>query len=314
MTLNFVIFRVFAPIKDPTDLIWDPNMMPQDKARLRSMWGLDEPLFNQYLAYLRNMFTWRYGLSFGVVPKDIATEMSWRLKNTVFILGVAVLGTIAVGLPLGILAGSRRGSKTDVSVIGVGLFTWGVPTFFIQILFLVFLGYYWYQLFGWKLIPIQGVISTPPPPYASLAYYADIAWHAIAPITTLIIAGFGSWALYSRNMLVDALTEDYVLTARAKGVKERSILYRHAFRAILPPIATMVSMAIPGIFTGAIITEYIFSWPGVGEWYINAILSGNHPIAQAVLYNYAVLMIGANLVADLVYGILDPRIRVGMRR
>jgi len=115
-------------------------------------------------------------------------------------------------------------------------------------------------------------------------------------------------------MMVDALTEDYIQTARAKGVKGRDVLFRHAFRSILPPVATMVALAIPGIVTGAIITESLFGWPGIGAWYINALMNRNHPVAQAVLYNYAVLMIGANLVTDLLYGFLDPRIRVGQRR
>jgi peptide/nickel transport system permease protein len=131
---------------------------------------------------------------------------------------------------------------------------------------------------------------------------------------TLILLGFGSWALYSRNLIIDALTEDFVLTAKAKGVRERDVLYKHAFRSILPPIATMIAMSIPGLVTGAIITETIFSWPGIGQWYIGALNSGNHPVTQAVLYNYAFLVILANLVSDVLYGFLDPRIKVGVRR
>jgi peptide/nickel transport system permease protein len=110
------------------------------------------------------------------------------------------------------------------------------------------------------------------------------------------------------------LTEDFILTARAKGLKERAVIYRHAFRSILPPIVTLIALSIPGIVTGAIITESIFAWPGIGQWYIRSLQQNNHPVAQAVLYNYAVLMVGANLVTDLIYGFLDPRIKVGMRR
>ena len=114
--------------------------------------------------------------------------------------------------------------------------------------------------------------------------------------------------------MVDALTEDFVLTARAKGLKDRTVIYKHAFRSILPPIVTLIALSIPGIVTGAIITESIFAWPGIGQWYIGALTQNNHPVAQAVLYNYAVLMVGANLVTDLIYGFLDPRIKVGTRR
>jgi len=324
MNINFLIFRVFSPVSDPSQLIWDPRMPAGAKERLRELWGLafwngtgwqDTALFpNQYFTYLYNLFTWNYGLSLAIQPTPIAEEMAWRLRNTILILGLAMVGQISLGIPLGLLAGSRRGGKTDVATIGVGLFTWGVPTFFIQILFILVFTHWWGATFGWFLFESGGVLSSPPPPPGTLSYVADLLWHATPPIITLTIAGFGSWALYNRNMILDALTEDYIMTARAKGVKERDVIYKHAFRSILPPIITIVAMSIPGIVTGAIITEYIFSWPGIGRWYIDAISNNNYPVAQAVLYNYAFLMIIANLVADFLYGVVDPRIRVGMRR
>ena len=114
--------------------------------------------------------------------------------------------------------------------------------------------------------------------------------------------------------MLDAITQDYIVTARAKGLTERSVLYRHAFRSVLPPVATMIAMAVPGIVTGAMITEYLFTLPGIGQWYLTALMQSNYPVVQAVLFMYAVLMIAANLIADLMYGVLDPRIRVGQRR
>ena len=313
LVLNFMIFRVFSPY-DPTDMIIDPDFEEDTKQRLRAEWGLDRPLFpDQFVLYLKNLLTWNYGRQFDQSKSLIAPEMAWRLRNTLLLLGTATIGVILVGIPLGILAGSRRGSKTDVTIIGAGLFTWGVPTFFVQLVWLFFFSATWSQIFGVPLVPRSGVVGLPPPE-GLLETIKDVAWHAISPICTLIIAGFGSWALYTRNMMVDALTEDYIQTARAKGVKGRDVLFRHAFRSILPPVATMVALAIPGIVTGAIITESLFGWPGIGAWYINALMNRNHPVAQAVLYNYAVLMIGANLITDLLYGFLDPRIRVGQRR
>lgn len=315
MTLNFVMFRVVHPVKDPTALIIDPKLREAGYAdAMKALWGVDKPLFpDQYLKYMWNLLTWQYGYDFGSPPKPVADQMGWRLANTVFILGIALVGTVSIGLPLGVLAGSRRGKKSDVAVMGVGLFTWGFPLFFVQILFLLLFSYYSKVIFGVQLLPPYGVVSIPPPTDA-FALFVDKAWHAIGPITTLIIGGFGSWALYTRNLMVDVLTEDYIVTAKAKGVSGRDVLYKHAFRNVLPPVVTMVAMAIPGIVTGAVITETIFGWPGIGQWYISALSSGNHPVTQAVLYNYAVLMILANLIADVVYGFLDPRIRVGVRR
>lgn len=315
MTLNFVIFRVLHPVENPAALLIDPNI---DKAgfkeAMEKLWGIDKPLFpDQYLLYMWNLLTWNYGYAFSNPPRLISADMGWRLMNTIVILGAALVGTIAVGLPLGILAGSRRGTKTDVTVMGAGLLTWGFPTFFVQILFLLFFSYYTMITLGFQILPSTGVVTIPPP-QDPFALFVDKIWHAIGPITTLIIAGFGSWALYTRNLMIDALTEDFILTAKAKGASQRAVLYKHAFRSILPPVATMIAMSIPGIVTGAILTETIFGWPGIGRWYITALTDGNHPVAQAVLYNYAVLMIIANLVSDIIYGALDPRIRVGMRR
>jgi len=307
VTLNFLIFRVFVG-GNPADLILDPHMPPAVRDALKSMWGLDKPLFpDQYLLYLYNLFTWQYGYQFNPTNDPVAPEMAWRLRNTVILLGTSTVTTIAIGIPLGILAASRRGKKTDVTVIGLGLLTYGVPTFFLQLV--------WVSVFclylGW--LPRAGLVSTAEI-RDPLTTAADIALHAISPIMTLTLAGFGSWALYTRNMMVDTLTEDYILTARAKGLQERDVLYKHAFRAILPPIVTMIALSIPGIVTGAIITESIFAWPGIGQWYIRSLTENNHPVVQAILYNYAVLLIAANLLTDIAYGFLDPRIRVGARR
>jgi len=314
LTLNFIIFRVVHPISDPSALILNPDWPVEVRQKLQELWGVNAPLFpDQYLKYLWNMLTWQYGLSFDTPPKVISKEMAWRLGNTVILLGTVTVLTIVIGTYLGVLAGSRRGAKTDVAVMGIGLFTWGFPTFFFQILFLLFFAYFARINWGIQLIPFGGMVSYPPPT-DPIAYFGDVLWHAAGPIITLTVLGFGGWALYTRNLMIDTLTEDFILTAKAKGAKERDVLYKHAFRAILPPIATMIAMSIPGIVTGAVITETIFSWPGIGSWYITALNTGNHPVTQSVLYNYAFLVILANLVSDVLYGFLDPRVRVGTRR
>lgn len=312
-TLQFIIFQVLSPV-DPVAMfiISDPRFDQTKIDILKRQFGLDQPLHIRYVKYLANMFTWRFGISF-MSYSSVAEEMSWRLTNTVLLLGSVLVCTIMVGVPVGILAASRRGTKIDVIAIGAGIFTWGVPAFFIQLLFVLFFCYYSYVWFGFSMVPHSGLHSVPAPTNP-LAFMADMAWHLAAPLITLVIAGFGSWALYTRNILLDALTQDYVVTARAKGLTERAVLYRHAFRSSLPPIVTMVTLAIPGIVTGAMITEFIFTWPGIGDWYLLSLTRGDYPVVQAVLFIYAVLMIVANIVADLLYGVLDPRIRVGARR
>lgn len=310
-SLNFVIFQVLAPIS-PENTVIDPDMTPEVRAALRRLYGLDQPLHVRYGKYIVNMFTWNFGVSFRTLS-PVAEEMSWRLPSTVLLLGSALIGVILVGIPLGILAASRRGSALDVFSIGAGLLTWGVPTFFVQLLSMLFFSYYMYLTFGFQIFPASHMYSTPPPT-EPLAYMADVAWHLAQPLMTLIVAGFGSWALYTRSILLDALTQDFIVTARAKGLSERTVLYRHAFRSTLPPIVTMIALAVPGVITGAMITEYLFSLPGIGQWYLQSLMGGDYPVVQAILFMYAVLMIFANLIADFLYGVLDPRIRVGVRR
>lgn len=312
-SLNFVIFQVVSPVS-PEDT-YAPGSLeiePETIALLREIYGLNEDLHIRYFKYLRNMFTFQFGISF-VSRKNVATEMSTKLPATVLLLGTAMVATILIGTPLGILAASRRGSKLDIATIGSGLFTWGVPIFYIELLFMLFFSYYMLINMGIQVFPVRGLYSIPPPSNPFI-FIGDVAWHLALPIICLVVGSFGSWALYTRNVLLDALTQDYIVTARAKGLSERTVLYRHAFRSTLPPIVTIIALSVPGIITGAMITEYIFTLPGIGRWYLDSLVGGDFPVLQAVLFVFAILTIVCNLVADLLYGILDPRIRVGMRR
>lgn len=310
-SLNFVIFQVLSPIR-PENVMLNVDFTPEVRASLANIYGLNSSLGERYVKYIQAMFTWNFGYSFQTLA-SVSEELAWRLPTTVLLLGSALVATILIGIPLGIVAASRRGSKIDVATIGAGLFTWGVPTFFIQLLFMLVFSYYFYINFGFKVFPERGLYTTPPP-VNPLMFIGDVAWHLAMPILTLVVASFGSWALYTRSLLLDALTQDYIVTARAKGLSERTVLYRHAFRSTLPPIVTIIALAVPGVVGGAVITEWIFTIPGIGRWYLNSMLAADYPVVQAVLFIYAVLMVFANLVADLLYGVLDPRIRVGVRR
>jgi peptide/nickel transport system permease protein len=317
-TLNFTIFAVSTG--DPVKYLLKPEMHKEQRELLSAAYGLNDTLLNKYVKSLRNQFT------FGIIPpyfgwssqtgRWVADSLWWRLAITVLLLGSALIGRIILGIPTGIFAASKRGSKTDVAVVTSALFTHGVPAFFTQLM-AVFI--FTYLLLHHNIYPFPLTATIDAQVRANLTglqLYAQIAWHMTLPIITLVLVGYGAWALYTRNMLIDALTQDYVLTARAKGLSERTILYKHALKSILPAVTTMITLAIPGVVTGAIITEQIFKIEGIGTWYINALQPNiaDYAVAQAVLFIYAALVILCNLIADLIYGILDPRIRVGMRR
>jgi peptide/nickel transport system permease protein len=178
----------------------------------------------------------------------------------------------------------------------------------------IFVFSYAANIYGVRIFPTGGGLGGPYDTF--LDRLKGVTWHLSLPILVLTFGGFGGWALYTRNMLLDALTQDYIVTARAKGLSERTVLYKHAFRSILPPVATMITLSIPGIVTGAIITETVFGLEGIGKWYIESLSRSapNYPVVQAVLFIFATLTIMFNIIADLLYGVLDPRIRVGARR
>jgi peptide/nickel transport system permease protein len=320
-SLNFIIFT--ASKGDPVRYVLrgaGTTMTEEQRRLLTEAYGLNATLEVKYLKSIQNQFT------FGIVPPYfgwdyetgtwVADGLWWRLTITIFLLGSALIGRIILGIPTGIFAASRRGSKVDVGVVTVALFTHGVPAFFIQLM-AVFIFSYLLVKYNIFIFPITAPIDANVRVQLSgLDLWVQTAWHMTLPIITLVLVGFGAWALYIRNMLIDALTQDYVVTARAKGLSDRTVLYKHAFKSILPSVATMITLAIPGVVTGAIITESIFKIEGIGTWYIHALQESvaNYPVAQAVLFVYAALVILCNLIADLLYGILDPRIRVGMRR
>jgi len=314
-TLNFIIF-VYQP-GDPTKYLLQPGMKPEQIEMIKREYGYYDPLWMKYLKYLRNMFSYGlippyFGISFRT-KSTVASEMAWRLGLTVFLLGSALVGRIIVGIPVGIVAAAKRGSKADVAIIGVSLLTWGVPVFFLELVAIFFFSYL-ANIHGIKIFPTGGGLGGP---YNStIEFISGAAYHLALPILCLVFAGFAGWALYTRNMLIDALTQDYILTARAKGVGERTVLFKHAFKSILPPIVTMITLSIPGIVTGAIITETVFGLEGIGKWYVNSLspATPDYPVVQAVLFIFATLTIMFNIIADLLYGVLDPRIRVGARR
>lgn len=316
-TLNFFIFVVYPA--DPTRYLLDPNMKEEQKEMIRIEYGYYDPLWLKYVKYLRNMF------SFGLIPpyfgisfetrRYVAEEMYWRMGLTVALLGGALIGDLLLGIPVGMFAAWKRGSKIDVSVMALGLFTWGLPTFFVELLALLFFTGLLRQWTGITVFPAGGWASYPPPENPILLA-ADIAWHMALPMLCLIIVGFAGTALYVRNLMIDALTQDYIVTARAKGVPEREVLTKHAFKSILPPIATMITLSIPGLVTGALLTETIFSLQGIGRWYMASLSRGapDFPVVQAVLFVFATLVVICNFIADVLYGFLDPRIKVGTRR
>jgi peptide/nickel transport system permease protein len=305
LNLTFLIFYVIDPIK-PVQWFYDRrgSMTVELYASMNRMYGLDQPLYVQWERYMINILTLQFGLSF-VQQKPVLSVLMQYLPNTLALILTATVIEIVVGIMVGLYAASKRG-LVDFSLTGFGVLVSAVPAFLI---FLVF-RYVFSENLRW--FPITGIIVAGPD--NPILYLGDFLYHMALPLITLTIYGFGGWAFYARNFSVEILTQDYIQTARAKGVNRRGLMFKHVLSAMMPPILTMVMMALPNTIFGAMMTEYVFTWKGVGWWYLDSIYKGDYPVVQTMVVIYSILLLGANFLSDILYGYLDPRVRVGGRK
>jgi len=312
---NFVLFRLPALITgvDPAVLYGlqramnDPNIPKELIDEYRERWGIPAPnspisvWIRHFQKYFWNMLTFNFGRTF-TLQRPVLEEFVHRLPITLLMIGIATILSILIGIWLGVRIGSKPGSKLDVSMMTFGIALYALPSFWVGLLF--------YQIFISQYRIFQtGFAGTE-------SYYADpllmfmyTLYILAPPIIVLIIVTFGGWMLLMRNSLVDVMSEDFIITARAKGLDERTILYKHAFRNALLPVVTSVALAIAGIWTGSIVAEYIFQIRGMGQLFIWAYDHQEYALLEMLFYFVALTTILANIVADISYALLDPRVR-----
>jgi ABC-type dipeptide/oligopeptide/nickel transport system permease component len=300
ITVNFFLFRVL-PGTIVSDLSRVPHATPQLRHALTVEFGLDKPKWEQYLYYLRELAHGNMGISFAY-QQPVSHLLLNDLKNTIPMVTIGTLGAIVVGIATGILSAWRRGSVGDHVSTNLAIAFYAFPTQFLGLMLLI--------LFG-GLLPTSGMEN----PYAGVFGYQsemarveDIGLHLILPALTLLLTLYGEFTLIMRSSMLETLGEDYVLTARAKGMKDRRVIARHVVRNALLPIATLVALSIGWIVGGAILIEYIFSWPGIGLAMWQAINQRDYPMLQGGFLILAVSVVLLNLIADLAYFKLDPRI------
>lgn len=308
ITVNFLIFSMLPG--NPMEA-YVAGLKKLDEARyneLKKHFGLDKPLHEQYLMALRNMLTFKFGISFRSGVPAAEEIFQRRLPNTLLLMGVATVISIIVGMLIGVIVAYKRGSVLDTGIVTFSLATYSVPIFFIGwIMIFVFA----IQL-GW--LPTSG--TTPPlwgrsPPTNIIEVIIGRLTHIILPAFTLFLFSFGGWILLTRACILETITEDYVLTARAKGLKERTILYKHVLKNAALPLVTNVALSFAFVVSGAIITETLFSYNGIGLLTWKAITPPDLPVLQAIFYVLALCVVFANFIADLLYGVLDPRVKYG---
>jgi peptide/nickel transport system permease protein len=297
VTVTFFLVRLLPG--DPVLAVAGPGMTEELRLRQLADFGLDRSLFVQYWAYLGQLLQGNLGVSF-LRSQPVTTVLMERLPWTLLLTGSALVVTIVLGIPLGVAAASRARGTVDrvvqvVGVVGQSLFVPSVGIFFLYTLGL---------MLGW--FPIGGAVN---PDLAGWARLASVAHHLVLPCLTLVMAQLAAYVLTLRATLIEALGEEYCDLARAKGAPERRVLWHHALRNALLPTTTLVGLQIGFLVGGAVLTETIYAYPGVGRAIFEAVGQLDYPVLQGAFVLLAGTVVVANLATDLLYGVLDPRVR-----
>jgi peptide/nickel transport system permease protein len=287
-----------APGDPFEELATNPNVPPEVRANLRAKFGLDDPIYLRYFHWLLAMVRGDWGFSFAS-RVDVDTLILQRLPTTLFVIGSSQILALAVALPVGIYAATRPYSVFDQIANTLTFVGFSLPTFFTGLLFILVFSI---QL-DWLPFVYRADISA-----TGWQWFWEHFKQSIMPIAVLGLFQGASWTRYVRAAVLDVIRLDHVTTARAKGLSEHVVVLKHVVRNALIPVVTLVALQMPAVFGGAIVTEQIFRIPGIGSLLIASILTNDTPVVMAVTFVFACLVIAFNLVADLLYGWLDPRI------
>jgi len=298
--ISLILFIVLAMAPgDPfEELATNPNVPPEVRMNLRHQFGLDDPIPVRYVRWFVAMAKGDWGFSF-VSRVDVGTLIMQRLPTTLWVLGLAQLLGLLVALPVGIYSAMRPYSLFDQISTTFAFVGFSLPTFFTGILFILFFSIY----LDWLPFIYRADISG-----SGWRWYWENIRQVIMPVTVLGLFQGAAMTRYMRSAVLEVIRLDYINTARAKGLSERVTILKHVVRNALIPVVTLIALQIPGIFTGAVITEQIFRVPGIGSLLITSILANDTPVIMAITFVFSCLVLIFNLVADLLYGWLDPRI------
>ena len=302
VTLNFVIFRIMPG--DPRQALLGEGLSPDVRNSLVERFGLDRPLIEQYWLYIVNLFKGDLGVSFSHFNQPVMNVIfDFRFANTFILMGASMFVAILIGLIFGVLAAARRDTIVDSGSTVIFLVAYALPVFWIGILILYYFG------FLVNLIPLAGTITRGLHHANFIEYLFDYLHHMVGPFIVLTLSFIGGFYLIMRDSVLDVFTQDYILAAKAKGLRERTILYGHAMRNALLPMVSVIAVNMPYLISGAMMTEYVFSWSGLGLLTYNSVLTVDYPVLQGIFLFLATVAVLSNFIADIVYLALDPRIR-----
>ncbi|MEM2352296.1 MAG: ABC transporter permease [Thermoproteota archaeon] len=308
VTIEFIIFNLMPGNPLEQYVAGMRGIITEERMKeLRKAFGLDQPLHIQYINTLTRLFTFNFGLS-AHSTAPVSQEIMRRLPNTLLMLGISTVLSIIIGTIIGVVTAYKRGGAFDTGMVTLSLFTYSVPIFFI--------GYILIYIFALQLGWLPAGLAQPAewlhkPPTNIFEYMAGRLRHLALPTLQLFLFSVGGWILLARACVLETITEDYVVTARAKGLSERTVLYKHVLKNASLPIITNVALSFAFIISGAIITETLYSYEGMGLLIYRSLHPPDIPVLQGIFFIIALCVIFANFIADILYGIIDPRVRYG---
>lgn len=301
MVSIFMFFLIHLMPGGPDRILINPRLSPAGRAALRATFGLDDPLWLQYLKWVKHVLVGDFGNSF-TTYQPVAGIIATDFPPTLELFGFAFLVALIVSLALGMLAAVRHRTITDYTLTAISYFGFSMPIFLIGLLA--------QDIFSvqFHMLPDSGR-STPGYVFDPVNSLFDHVLHLILPVSVLAITFIAPWSRYMRSSMLDVVKQDYMRTARAKGISIPRMLIRHGLRNAVIPLITVVALDFGAVVGGATITEGVFNWHGMGSLFIESLESQDYPVLMTMLLLGAVFVIGCNLIADILYGLTDPRIR-----
>jgi peptide/nickel transport system permease protein len=302
--ISFTVMKI-AP-GDPVSLYTDlnPNMNEETINRLREHYGLNDPIHVQYWKWLSNMLRLDFGRSFASDNRPVLDKIGERLPITIMLNVISLAVILAVAIPIGVLSAVHQDSLFDKGTTLFVFLGFSIPTFWLALLLMI--------LFGVKLewLPISGLRSLNYTELSAAGQVLDVVKHLVLPVFVSSFGGLAGMSRYMRSNMLEVIRQDYITTARAKGLDERTVIFKHAFRNALLPVITLLGLSIPGLIGGGVIFETVFAIPGMGQLFFQSVMMRDYPTIMGILVIGAVLTLIGNLLADLSYSFADPRIRV----
>lgn len=303
--ISFVIMHLApgSPVELASEL--NPKVSELAKQRLTKLYGLDKPLHIRYWNWLKRMVVLDFGRSFKPDATPVLDKIAARLPITITINALSLVLILLLSLPIGVYSATHRGSLFDQATTVFVFLGFATPTFWLALLCMILFGVH----LGW--LPISGIKSLTHDQLGALGQLLDYARHLLLPVVLSAFAGLAGMSRYMRGNMLEVIEQDYITTARAKGLSEHVVIYRHAFRNALMPVVTILGLSLPGLIGGSVIFESVFAIPGMGKLFYDAVLARDYPVVMGGLVIGSALTLVGNLLADLGYALTDPRVRVG---